>query len=519
MMLTGVSAQQTATVPDFIPDTDSLAWHYIKRAISPKKNVQYGAFSYTTLLGENEGKIYSMLYPVIQQIAAGDRESTIVELDLSSLYEKTTFTASDLGVSTIVSGGRITGAAQNKVSEILNRFDFSSVVHALMNACPYEFYWYDKTKGYSWGAKSYQYNSQKVIINPTFTLSFHVCDEYLGSDAYSVNPQYGKSLTAATNNIAAIIDAHKDESDYQKLVSYQKEIHDLVDYNYPAADNDDTPYGNPWQLIWVFDGDPDTKVVCEGYSKAFQHLCDMSDFNGDVYALCVSGQMVVSTSGRHMWNIVHIDGKNYMVDVTNSDEGSVGNPEYLFLDGYILYQNNTYYYKVHSTNYAGYAYDNNTKSLFTAEQLTMSDTKYVPVERINISNAEISDIQAVVYNGTAQTPSFSVTLNDGLLIKGTDYTVEYSNNINAGTSAKATVKGKGNYTGTIEKTFTITAKTLVASNVANISAQTYTGSAIEPATVTDGTKTLVKGTDYTVTYSNNINAGTSAKATITGKGN
>ncbi|MCB6994430.1 hypothetical protein LI177_13165 [bacterium 210820-DFI.6.37] len=52
-----------------------------------------------------------------------------------------------------------------------------------------------------------------------------------------------------------------------------------------------------------------------------------------------------------------------------------------------------------------------------------------------------------------------------------------------------------------------------------VPAQTYTGKALTPAvTVKDGSKTLKNGTDYTVTYSNNVNAGT-GKVTITGKGN
>lgn len=54
--------------------------------------------------------------------------------------------------------------------------------------------------------------------------------------------------------------------------------------------------------------------------------------------------------------------------------------------------------------------------------------------------------------------------------------------------------------------------------VAAISEQTYTGSAITPAvTVTLDGKTLVSGTDYTVSYSNNVNEGT-ATVTVTGKG-
>ncbi|MCQ2532821.1 MAG: DUF4214 domain-containing protein, partial [Saccharofermentans sp.] len=84
-----------------------------------------------------------------------------------------------------------------------------------------------------------------------------------------------------------------------------------------------------------------------------------------------------------------------------------------------------------------------------------------------------------------------------------------------------TITGKGNYSGTITKTFSITAIGLTSSNttVSGITNKTYTGSAItQNITVTYGGKTLVNGTDYTVSYSNNTNVGT-ATVSITGKGN
>lgn len=59
--------------------------------------------------------------------------------------------------------------------------------------------------------------------------------------------------------------------------------------------------------------------------------------------------------------------------------------------------------------------------------------------------------------------------------------------------------------------------------VDDIPVQTYTGSEIKPKVVVKhGTKTLVEGVDYTVTYENNINVTTKdepAIASITGKGN
>jgi len=123
----------------------------------------------------------------------------------------------------------------------------------------------------------------------------------------------------------------------------------------------------------------------------------------------------------------------------------------------------------------------------------------------------------MTYSGSAITPSITVT-DGSTLIMGTDYTLGYSNNTDAGT-ATVTVSGKGNYEGSVTKDFTIKAKT--SFTVANIADQTYTGSQIAPSvTVTDGAKTLVKDTDYTVTYGANVNAGTgTGSVKVDGKGN
>ena len=62
------------------------------------------------------------------------------------------------------------------------------------------------------------------------------------------------------------------------------------------------------------------------------------------------------------------------------------------------------------------------------------------------------------YNGSEQTPDVTVTDGEKTLEKDVDYTVSYSNNINASTptsQAVATVTGKGNYKGIISTTFVI----------------------------------------------------------------
>ncbi|MCH3944136.1 MAG: RICIN domain-containing protein [Atopobiaceae bacterium] len=124
-----------------------------------------------------------------------------------------------------------------------------------------------------------------------------------------------------------------------------------------------------------------------------------------------------------------------------------------------------------------------------------------------------------VYTGSACMPTPSVKVGSATLSQGTDYSVSYADNISAGT-ATATMTGKGNYTGSVSKTFSIAAKSVSSATVASVPTQIYTGSALKPTpTVTlSGYGTLVAGTDYTLSYANNVGAGT-ATITVTGKGN
>lgn len=71
-----------------------------------------------------------------------------------------------------------------------------------------------------------------------------------------------------------------------------------------------------------------------------------------------------------------------------------------------------------------------------------------------LGNATVSTIKDQTYTGKALKPSVTVKLNGKTLKNGTDYTVSYKNNTKVGT-ATVTITGKGNYTGTITKTFKI----------------------------------------------------------------
>lgn len=70
-------------------------------------------------------------------------------------------------------------------------------------------------------------------------------------------------------------------------------------------------------------------------------------------------------------------------------------------------------------------------------------------------NTKVADIADQVYTGEAIEPEVTVTNDNMTLVEGKDYTVSYSGNVEGGT-AVAIIKGIGNYSGTIEKEFTIT---------------------------------------------------------------
>ncbi len=133
----------------------------------------------------------------------------------------------------------------------------------------------------------------------------------------------------------------------------------------------------------------------------------------------------------------------------------------------------------------------------------------------NMSGASISGVGAATYTGKAIAPSPTVKLGSVTLKKDADYTVSYANNVNAGT-ATVTVKGKGNYTGSKSVMFKINPASITG--IAGIGAATYSGKAITPGVTVKCGSATVPASGYSVSYANNVNAGT-ATVTVKGKGN
>lgn len=136
----------------------------------------------------------------------------------------------------------------------------------------------------------------------------------------------------------------------------------------------------------------------------------------------------------------------------------------------------------------------------------------------------ISSCDVINYNGSYTytrkkiAPNIIVLHGDQVLKKGSDYSVSYSGNKNAGT-AKIVLRGMGDYSGTKTVTFKIKAKNIKKLKLKKLKAQKYTGKKIKPSvTLKYGTYTLKKKKEFTVTYKKNVKRGTAA-IYLKGKGN
>ena len=251
-------------------------------------------------------------------------------------------------------------ALDKEVSSHFDALNTSKIIDCLLVDCPYELYWYEKTASTTWeyGYTTTTTGNKTTVRIKNISVNMPVCNSY-ASGRYKVNAKIVQLAKQAAANARMIVQKFSSYTETEKLIGYKEIICYLTSYNDEAVEWEE--YGDPWQLIYVFDGDDSTNVVCEGYSKAFQYLCDLSD----ITCYTVTGTMDGGTgAGPHMWNIVENDDKYYMADITNCDEGTVGENGGLFLDTPISGSvSKGYTYAIESTD-MHYAYDTETKTLY-----------------------------------------------------------------------------------------------------------------------------------------------------------
>lgn len=383
--------------------------------------------------------VYNEVKPMVKLVADGTRASTIFEIPGTWTKPK-----SEWGITgEVISADALTAEASAAIEAA---FNLDALMQRMLSEMPYELYWFDKTEGIgmSYGVSL----SGEILTVKNLKLSMYISQAYAkinegGAtyDPFTANTAKTSAAKRAAENATQVVAANTAKSDHEKLKAYLDYIKDAVSYNNEAANNNATPYGDPWQLIYVFDNNPSTNVVCEGYAKAFKHLCDLSSFSeSDLLCSLVTGTMTVGTSaGPHMWNIVTFGSRNYLVDVTNCDADTVGAPDKLFLCGAAENEPSKKYTATAGSQSIVYEYDADTLSDYASSDLKLEEMPYSPT---SISGLTVS---GTIRSYGSASESITVTLvpiGGSPLVKSvTGSSVNYSF---TGVSA-------GNYTLKVEK--------------------------------------------------------------------
>ncbi|MCM1579491.1 MAG: hypothetical protein NC078_11900 [Ruminococcus sp.] len=319
------------------------------------KSAPFGKQGSSTLTSVTKD-FYDQQFKFCKEIAEGKRTSTEIELTLPKNKSLSTDKLMDC---------------------------WSDATNALSLEYPEYTYWLEGSQ-----IEASYYDKSKV---ESATAEMLASSDYKGSKGKTVDSKKIAYAAACFKNADKTAAKYDGKSDYEKIKGYCDEICARVTYDRSAAAS--MVGGDPWQIPAVFDGDKSTNVVCEGYAKAFYYLCK----KGGVECFIITGTM---DGGDHMWNIVVLDGKSYIVDLTNTDgfrddmEVDMKDPYRYILKGAadsgesgctvkapekkVTWKegNTTYTYTAEAMS-VKYRYDNMSKALYSKSLLTVSKSDYV----------------------------------------------------------------------------------------------------------------------------------------------
>jgi len=258
-------------------------------------------------------------------------------------------------------------------------------------------------------------------------------------------------------------------------------------------------------------------VPATDYDVTGNKATDKGDYTATVTAKATSANFTGEATAQ--WSITAEDAAAFTVTLDPTSfvyDGTAKTPAVTVQDGSAVLTENTHYTVAYENNVnAGQGkvtvtgkgnYSGTKEATFTIEKATLSSMTIDPT--------------ALTYNQQAQTVSVTSVKAGDLDVPATDYSVSGNTQTAAGEYTVTVTATGSNYQGTLTEQFTI-AKASASGFEVTIGTATYTydGTEKQPTvTVKDGETVLTAGTDYTVAYSDNVNAG-QATVTVTGQGN
>lgn len=421
-----------------------------------------------------------------------------------------------------------------------------------INSLYYDLYYSDP---YLFGGKFTSYSrrsSDNVVTKMYFSYSYSAST--VNDYNSKFNTEVNKILSGVTSNMTQVQKALYVHDYFVANYSYDYNAYKRL----VAGDSSAVP-----ALHYTAMGVMVNKIgVCQGYALAYKYIMNR---------LGIECQMVTSDDMRHAWNIIKIDGAYYHVDVSWDDPtydtiGGASHKYFLLSDaaiqgtaygrtrhyGYgssypatstkydnyfwkdvtttITYYGGNWYYINANGNICIYYFGNNTSAALTS----IPDKKWTVIGNAN-SYYQGCYAKLVIYNNTLylNTKSAIYTFNTSTkkctiakyadTSKGWVYGLGMKNgvfvyHIKSSPAVEGTVYTYAT-TGYTQATTTTVTKKSISSCTINDANTVYTGGAIGTrVTVKYGSTVLKNGTDYTLSYSNNVAVGY-AKVTVTGKGN
>jgi hypothetical protein len=202
-------------------------------------------------------------------------------------------------------------------------------------------------------------------------------------------------------------------------------------------------------------------VLVGSDSKLTMTLSDGSTFTGKTSGSITDDKGTVRSTSIGTVNLTINSGCTWKLTGDSSVTSLTGSGS-IDYNGHTLTVNGTVY--TAENPYSGLGSTDSSSS--GSADSGSSDSENSESSVVSLAEAEIASIANQTYSGKAIKPAVTVALNKKTLTKGTDYTVSYKDNKKVGT-AKVTVTGIGDYTGSVSRTFKIVPSKTTLSSVKN----------------------------------------------------
>lgn len=340
--------------------------------------------------------LYDFLGDQIIQVAEGNLQSTIFTWDAASANCCYYVPAEDIKGCPEKPFNNQQQLKKDTVNAVLafHKIILLNVFEALISDYPYDLYWVknnedfiDETDiSYQLGAD----NHYQFCLN-SITVKIPVSEAFQAGGLYQFNTDLPARVNGAASRINRLTETYANRNMLGKVTGFKQEICNLAAPDTGSGQQD----SEIWQLVYVFDGDPDTNVQSEGYAKAFKYLCDLSS----IACITVTGNIQGgSGSGTQMWNVVRMDDNNYyLADIFNCDHGNAGEPGQLFLRGYSQKNEYEHEYTLSNGQIVIYTPDENSQNAYDSIWLGWSHEDYgttVSAHTVEISESEHGRVEA-----------------------------------------------------------------------------------------------------------------------------